>query len=198
MLLWRGISQYIVHLWWLEIQLSFFLFLLTTSVLHLYLYHGMFTGKIPGNIAFALLPYSLCISKHHLFGCIHCEWIWQFTSDKGILHWTRRTPFSSLSYKTIEEGLSERVCHAIIKGWGCLFSVTVSHLKCRRCRESFCGPWMCRGRSGGSWSGKAEAWCSEETETPLQAFSPHYTQRCEYKGTGSADSVQSKNTQMYF
>lgn len=59
-----------------------------------------------------------------------------------------------------------RVCNAIIKGGGgCPFSVTVSHLKCRRCRESFCGPWMCRWRSGGSWSGKAEAWCSEETET---------------------------------
>lgn len=31
---------------------------------------------------------------------------------------------------------------------------------------------MCRGRSGGSWSGKAEAWCSGETETPSL---PHLT-----------------------
>lgn len=58
-----------------------------------------------------------------------------------------------------------------LKGRGVL-SVTVSHLKCRRCSESFCGPWMCRGRSGRSWSGKAEAWCWGETETP---HLPHLT-----------------------
>lgn len=34
---------------------------------------------------------------------------------------------------------------------------------------------MCRGRSGGSRSGKAEAWCSGETETAKPLF-PHYTQ----------------------
>ena len=49
-------------------------------------------------------------------------------------------------------------------GWFAL-SVTVSHLKCRRCWESFFGPWVCWERSGGSRSGKTETWCSEETET---------------------------------
>lgn len=65
------------------------------------------------------------------------------------------------------------------KAWvresGVLVSVTVSYLKCRRCRESFCGPWLCWGRSGRSWSGKTVTWCLEETEPPTFLASLHTT-----------------------
>ena len=71
-------------------------------------------------------------------------------------------------------GIKQKVKVVMLRvGWFAL-SVTVSHLKCRRCWESFFGPWVCWERSGGTWSGKTSMVLGRNRNP--SALSPHYTQ----------------------
>lgn len=94
--------------------------------------------KIPGNMVIISPSYLICEIRF-LVAYIVC----MCAGDSLCISLDARICrlFFRFSCKATAEARSERVYYAIIKGSGCpSFPVTVFHLKCRRCRESFCGP----------------------------------------------------------
>lgn len=78
-----------------------------------------FEVKIPGNMVIILASYSLCVVWSHIF-LLHTLWVIVIVHLLGMRE-PEECLFSSLSNKVAAQGLRERVCYAIIKGWGCPF-----------------------------------------------------------------------------